>query len=413
MANLLYLVHRLPFPPNKGDKVRSYHLLKHLAAKHRVFLGTFIDDPQDECHIATVAAVCSDLHVARLRPRAARLASLSALLSGEALTVRYYRNAGLRRWVERTCTQNRIDAALVFSSSMAQYTQGLPALRTLVDFVDVDSAKWDQYAQMHRWPVSRLYKREGALLLAHERAVAARAEHSFFVTESETALFRERAPECAATVGPMFNGVDGEYFSVDPSRESPFADDPGSDNDGAHLPIIFTGAMDYWPNIDAVTWFARDVMPLLLQRWPGTRFHIVGRNPGSAVKTLASEHVKVTGTVPDVRPYLQHAAVVVAPLRLARGIQNKVLEAMAMGRPVVASETCAHAIVAQVGSELFTAETPADFVRQIDVLLSDPDRARRVGRAGRQCVLQRYSWEANLSRIDPRLAAITDLGVPA
>ncbi|HEY8709585.1 MAG TPA: sugar transferase, partial [Burkholderiaceae bacterium] len=230
MANLLYLVHRLPFPPNKGDKVRSYHLLKHLAARHRVFLGTFIDDPQDECHIATVAAVCSDLHVARLRPRLARLASLSALLSGEALTLRYYRNAGLLRWVERTCAQHRIDAALVFSSSMAQYTQGLPALRTLVDFVDVDSAKWDQYAQMHRWPVSGLYKREGALLLAHERAVAARAEHSFFVTESETALFRERAPECAATVGPMCNGVDGEYFSVDPARESPFAGDRGFDN---------------------------------------------------------------------------------------------------------------------------------------------------------------------------------------
>ncbi|HEY8711131.1 MAG TPA: glycosyltransferase, partial [Burkholderiaceae bacterium] len=182
---------------------------------------------------------------------------------------------------------------------------------------------------------------------------------------------------------------------------------------GGPLPIVFTGAMDYWPNIDAVTWFVREVMPPLLRLWPNARFHIVGRNPAAAVKALASDHVKVTGTVPDVRPYLQHAAVVVAPLRLARGIQNKVLEAMAMGRPVVASETCAQAIDARAGSELFTATTPMDFVRQIERLLRDPDKARSVGRAGRRCVLQRYGWEAHLSRIDPRLAAITGVGVPA
>ena len=245
MATLLYLVHRMPYPPDKGDKVRSYHLLKHLTARHRVFLGTFIDDPDDERHVATVAAMTAGLHVARLRPRWARPASLAGLLSGEALTLRYYADAGLQRWVDQTCSRQRIDAVLVFSSTMAQFVRKLRNVPMLVDFVDVDSAKWDQYASMHRWPMSWVYRREGALLLAHERAVAARADHSFFVTENETALFRRLAPECTAMVESLSNGVDGEYFSVDPMRTSPFV--PGYRTEGAdaHLPLVFTGAMDY------------------------------------------------------------------------------------------------------------------------------------------------------------------------
>jgi len=413
MANLLFLAHRLPYPPNKGDKVRSYHLLKHLAANHRVFLGTFVDDPDDECHVATVAAMCSDLHVVRLRPGLARPASLLGFLNREALTLRYYADAGLQRWVDRTCARQPIDAVLVFSSAMAQYAPNLPHLPMLVDFVDVDSAKWDQYASMHRWPLSWIYRREGELLLAHERAVAARAVHSFFVTENETALFRRLAPECKAMVGSLGNGVDSEYFSVDSTRKSPFRSQPLTGDTDEHLPLVFTGAMDYWPNVDAVTWFVDEVLPQLRDRFPAIRFHIVGRSPSEAVKALASDLVKVTGTVPDIRPYLQHAAVVVAPLRVARGIQNKVLEAMAMGRPAVVSETCANAIDARVGTELLSAATAADYVGQITSLLVDPRFAHAIGRAGRQRVLRRYTWEAHLSEIDRRLAKLCSVGAPA
>ena len=406
MANLLYLAHRLPYPPNKGDKVRSYHVLKHLSARHSVFLGTFIDDPDDERHVDTLAAMCADLHVTRLRPRWARPASLAGLLSREALTLRYYADAGLQRWVDRTCARQRIDAMLVFSSTMAQYARGLPQVPMLVDFVDVDSAKWDQYANMHRWPMSWLYRREGALLLAHERAVAARAEHSFFVTENETELFRRLAPECGAMVGSLCNGVDSDYFSVDPARKSPFGSDRSSGQAVDQVPVVFTGAMDYWPNIDAVTWFVQEMLAPLRERFPTVRFYIVGRSPSAAVKALACDAIEVTGTVPDIRPYLQHAAVVVAPLRVARGIQNKVLEAMAMGRPVVASDTCAQAIDAELGRELLTAADAFGHVDQISRVLRNPPFADAVGQAGRQRVLRSYSWEANLSDFDRRLAAI-------
>jgi sugar transferase (PEP-CTERM/EpsH1 system associated) len=397
MANLLYLVHRMPYPPNKGDKVRSYHLLKHLVARHRVFVGTFIDDAEDEGHVDTLRALCAGLHVSRLHPARARIGSLAGLWEGQALTLRYYRDAALQRWVHDTVRRERIDAVVVFSSSMAQYAQGL-SLPILVDFVDLDSAKWTAYAAHHRWPMSWLYRREGEQLLAYERAVAARSARSFFVTEKEAALFRSLAPESVRTCEAMSNGVDADYFAPDPARVSPFA--------GDEVPVVFTGAMDYLPNVDAATWFAAEVLPRLRRDWPALRFHIVGRNPSSAVSALASEAVNVTGTVPDVRPYLQHAAVVVAPLRLARGIQNKILEAMAMGRPVVASRNCAEPIAARRGIELRDAVDADGFVREIDALLRSPARAAALGMAGRARVQQDYSWDAHLSAFDRHLAPL-------
>ena len=225
MANLLYLVHRLPYPPDKGDKVRSYHLLKHLMAKHRVFLGTFVDDARDRQHIDTLRALCGGLHVVQLQPRMARLRSLAALLDGQALTLRYYADSGLAAWVARTVREQGIDTAVVFSSSMAQYVERMPGVRMLVDFVDVDSAKWSQYAEARSWPMSWLYRREGQHLLAYEREMAMRARRSFFVTESETALFRGLAPECSGAIEAMGNGVDAEYFAPTAARPSPCAAD--------------------------------------------------------------------------------------------------------------------------------------------------------------------------------------------
>jgi sugar transferase (PEP-CTERM/EpsH1 system associated) len=397
MANILYLVHRLPYPPNKGDKVRSYHLLKHLAEKNQVYLGTFVDDPDDLQYIEKVRGFCSDLHVARLEPKFAKIRSLNALLADDPLTLRYYRDAGLQDWVDSIFRQQKIDAIVVFSSAMAQYVESKTRLPVIIDFVDVDSAKWTQYAPNHRWPMSWLYRREGMHLLAYEREIAARSARSFFVTEAEAALFTRLAPECTIRVEALCNGVDADYFAPIDNRASPFATD--------ELPIVFTGAMDYLPNIDAVRWFAADMLPALCDRWPQLRFYIVGRSPTAAVLALADQNVIVTGTVPDVRPYLQHAAVVVAPLRIARGIQNKILEAMAMARPVVASSECAAAVDAVFGQELKTATTPTDFIAEINALLQDPQSGIAIGTAARQKVIERYSWEAHLASIDQYIPA--------
>lgn len=395
---LLYLVHRIPFPPNKGDKVRSFHLLKHLARSHQVYLGSFIDDPDDEQHAGALAPWCREVHLAKLNPRLAKLASLRGLLSGEALSLPYYRDAGLAAWVKEVVRREGIEGVLVFSSTMAQYARGLD-LPVFVDFVDMDSAKWRDYAPEHRWPLSWLYAREGRRLLAFEREVAAQARAAYFVTEAEVALFRQAAPEVAHKIKPVCNGVDAEFFAPDPVRPSPF--------EPTELPLVFTGAMDYWPNVDAVQWFAAEMLPALRQRWPNLRLHIVGRSPTPAVRELAGAHVVVTGTVPDVRPYLQHAAVVVAPLRLARGIQNKVLEAMAMARPVVAASTCLQAIEAEPGMDLLGATQAADYIAAIDELLRNASRRVAMGEAARRRVLQAYAWSARLAALDHDLLGDT------
>jgi len=405
MANLLYLVHRMPYPPNKGDKVRSYHLLKHLAAQHRVFLGTFIDDPDDAQYLETVRALCADVCAVPLRPGLARVSSLAGLVTGDALTLGYYSNAVLQRWVSQTVKSAGIDMAVVFSSAMAPYLDAHAAVPLLLDLVDVDSAKWTAYADARRWPLSWLYRREGQRLLAFERAAVQRSACSFLVTQKEVELFLGQAPEAAGRIEVSGNGVDADYFSPAPGRPSPF--------DAAELPLVFTGAMDYWPNVDAVCWFATEVLPQLRVLWPRARLHVVGRNPTVAVQALAGEAVSVTGTVADVRPYLQHATVVVAPLRLARGVQNKVLEAMAMARPVVTASTCAGALTALPGQDLLVADEPADYVDAIDGLLQSAARAADLGAAARRCVLDQYSWAAKLAGLDRWLAGPVAPGWPA
>lgn len=395
MKNLLFLAHRLPYPPNKGDKIRSYHLLRFLAGRYRVYLGAFIDDPADRVHVDALRQWCTDVKVVELNPRQAKLASLRGLLTGEALTLPYYRNALLSDWVRDTVSRNSIDMALAFSSAMAQYVpQGM---RTkLMDMVDVDSDKWAQYAPTKPWPLSWLYRREARKLGEWESRAARDFDASFLVSSVEAAHLKRMATEAAGNIDWFENGVDAAYFQPDPDMSSPYPD--------SAIPIVFTGAMDYWPNIDAVDWFAREIFPKVRDAVPNAMFAIVGSNPSDAVKALGVQPgIRVTGRVDDVRPYVQHAACAVAPLRLARGVQNKVLEAMAMARPVVASPQAAEGISAQAGDDFMVAENVADFAAQVTAVCKGlyPD----MGAQARARILLAYDWQTNLSRILPHLEA--------
>ncbi|MDI3513124.1 MAG: polysaccharide biosynthesis protein PslH [Rhodocyclaceae bacterium] len=392
---VLYLTHRIPYPPNKGDKVRSFNILRQLARTHRVWLGTFVDHPDDQRHIPALAQWCAQTCVIPIEPGIRRLASLHGLLRGEALSLPYYRSPRLSDWVERNVAEHGIRAAVAFSGPMAQYLDVPGLARRIIDFCDVDSAKWTQYAAEHRWPMSWLYRREGARLLDFERAAAARADASLFVTAAEAELFRRAAPEASSRIGVMQNGVDADFFSPAHGGESPYPV-------GGPV-IVFSGAMDYWPNVDAVGWFATELLPRIRQQVPGARFWIVGMNPAPAVQALAGEGIVVTGTVPDVRPYIAHADVVVAPLRIARGIQNKVLEAMAMARPVVVSAGSAAGLAARPGQDCEIAHDGDDTVRHVIQLLHDPARRDAMGAAARTCVMENYSWQAHLAQLDELL----------
>ncbi len=396
VESILFLAHRLPFPPNKGDKVRSFHFLEHLAARYRVFLGTFVDDPMDWKHVETLRGLCVDMHVEALPRWKKRARSVGGLLRGNALTLGCFQSRGLHRWVAEVIRRQRITRAFAFSSPMAQYVLDYSNVRSFVDMVDMDSAKWGEYARRTPWPVSAIYEREAARLLAYEREIATRSEASIFVTKEEAALFCDAAPECAAKVVAIGNGVDSKYFSPSLEFGSPFA--------AGERPIVFTGAMDYWPNVDAVSWFARAVLPEIRRRDALARFYVVGMNPNSAVRALASDPgIVVTGRVDDVRPFLKHAQVIVAPLRVARGIQNKVLEAMAMAKPIVVTPPVAAGIAARVGVDLETASDAQEFAEKVLGVMTEPERASRMGAEARSRVLRDYIWPASYAQLDALL----------
>jgi len=388
---LLFLAHRLPYPPNKGDKIRSFHLLKQLATDYRVFLGAFVDAPEDMQHAGALRDLCEEVMVLRLRPRWARLASLRGLLQRQPLTVPYYWRRQLAAWVGRTIAERGIERALVFSSSVAPYLLGPrhAGLRRVIDFVDVDSDKWAQYAETTSLAVRWIYRREAVRLLALERRIAAEFDGSVFVSAAEAALFRKLAPESAGKVSFAYNGVDTVYFDPQLPLPTPYAE--------GECPLVFTGAMDYWPNVDAVCWFAEHILPSVRRAAPDAVFYAVGARPAPAVQRLARlPGVRVTGQVADVRPFLRHAAAVVAPLRIARGIQNKVLEGMAMARPSVVTPAALEGIAAISGEELLVAADASSFADAVVTVVSGR-AAPGIGAAGRRRVLADFDWDRNLT----------------
>ncbi|EZP49050.1 TIGR03087 family PEP-CTERM/XrtA system glycosyltransferase [Sphingomonas sp. RIT328] len=377
---LLFLAHRVPFPPDRGDRIRSYHILRHLAARARIHLVAF-SEGAGEVAPPELAGLASVTLIPRTRSQA--VAALAALAKGLPVSLTAFASAGMRRAV----AARRADAVYCFSGQMAQYLPaGVPAV---MDFVDVDSAKFAGFAEQGSPPMRWMMRREARLLGAFERRVAARVDASLFVSAAEAALFREGG--ATGRIVPVENGIDAAAFA--PAAVTDVA------AEGALL--VFTGQMDYRPNVEAVRWFAQDVLPALRRRYPTLRLAIVGRAPTAAVQALASPAVIVTGAVADVRPWLAAATVCVAPLRLARGIQNKVLEAMAMARPVVATAAAAEGI--DHAGTLRVADDADAQVAAIAALLDDPAQATGLGAAARARVIERYDWTARLAPLDALL----------
>lgn len=396
MSELLFLAHRVPYPPNKGDKIRSYHSLRHLAARHRVHLCAFVDDPADRAHEAVLRELCASVRLIPLNVQVARLRSLAGLADGRPLGLPYYHDRQMQEHVQALARDRRIEHVFVFSSTMAQYVDQNAELLTgatrVLDMCDVDSDKWSQYAQRRSWPMSWIYRREGELLGKSEREYALIFDATLLASNNETEYLRRAAPESAHKVHAMRNGVDVEFF--DPARASatPFAAD--------HEAVVFTGAMDYWANVDAVSWFAREVLSAIVQRRPAARFYIVGSNPTEEVRRLAElPAVTVTGSVPDVRPYLRHARAVAVPLRVARGIQNKVLEALAMARPLVASKAALEGLDHRPVPTVVVANEPDEFAAAVVATLERSAAGEEDAR-GRQYVCNHYGWDATLASLD-------------
>jgi sugar transferase (PEP-CTERM/EpsH1 system associated) len=390
MRDILFLAHRMPYPPDRGDKMRSFHILRYLATRHRVHLLTFAHDAADIAHGESLLPFVASMHVEMRPQNIAR--QLSALVTGRPLSVAAFGSATMQAAVDHVLATRAIDTIFAFSGQMAQFVPADGRFKFIMDFVDIDSAKFADYAESGEALLRPLFAREARLLADYERSVAGRADRSLLVSDPEASLFRARTRLRSDRIATLENGIDLDYYHPDASKAPPL------DRGGGPL-IVFTGQMDYLPNIDAVCAFARHVLPTVRKTVPSARFVIVGRKPARRVRSLAGPQVIVTGAVDDVRPWLAAADVVVAPLLVGRGIQNKVLEAMAMARPTVASPVAALGVDAEPGRDYLVAPVEAMASPLIE-LLSDPLAAAALGKAGRARVQARYAWDTRLTLLD-------------
>ena len=388
---LLFLCHRIPFPPNKGDKIRSFNILKKLAEHYDIHLGCFIDDPFDKQYVDGLQKYCSSVFHLNQHKTIAKIKGLTSLLTGKPITLPYYFDKRMQQWTKRTFLQENVSKIFVYSSSMAQYCEGdlFGFTKRVIDFVDVDSDKWRQYAEKKSGIAKWVFQREHKLLANYEDKICAKFDHSLFVSPDEATLFRNRQPKAQqAKVHGLLNGVDVKFF-----------DPQASFSEEALVPkkpfISFTGAMDYWANVDAVLWFAEHVWPLIIQQQPDAVFCIVGGNPSKEVSALAQQQgIEVTGRVHDVRPFIAKAQCVAAPMQIARGIQNKVLEAMSLNKGIVVSSMAMEGINAPSNNNIAIVDDAKTYANKCleffntEMINSDI--------TNRQWVLEHFTWQQTL-----------------
>lgn len=384
---LLYLTHRVPDPPNRGDRIRAHHLLRFLAAEHQVYLGCLADEPVSAESLATLEELCAQVAIAPIGPRRRWINASLSVGRGRTATEGLFNSAELHRVIRNWARHTRFDAIVVFCSSMLQYAEApeLADTPVIVDLVDVDSQKWFDYAERAAGLKRRLFQLEGSRLRKLESSLPARVQGVTLVSEAEAELFRKICPNDRTYGIP--NGVDLDYFTPNSESLTP-----------THNRCVFLGALDYKANIDGLRWFCAEVWPEVHRRLPSLRFQMVGRRPAVAIHELAQlPGVELIGEVPDVRPYLSNADFVVAPLLVARGLQNKVLEALACGKPVLATPQALEGLSLEVDRDALSAKSREEWVQRFTELHANAELRRSLGRHGRIFVEDRHCWSACLA----------------
>ncbi|MFO0813532.1 MAG: TIGR03087 family PEP-CTERM/XrtA system glycosyltransferase [Gemmatales bacterium] len=377
---ILYVTHRVPYPPDKGDRIRNYHILRYLSKQYRVHLACLADETVSETSLDTLHALCEQVAIIPVQSSLRSFRMGWSLLTGRSATLGAFQSANLNAVIHSWLLTSQFDLLLASSSSMAPYLQHAASrMPVIIDLVDVDSEKWLNYVSSSRIPQRWVYQREAIALRHYEQKISHWAKSMLLVSDAETALFRQIAPHASSVT--VTNGVDLEYYH--PSEQQARLEN-----------CVFIGALDYHPNIDAVCWFSKEVWPAVRQRFPHSTFQIVGRRPVAKVLKLAEiPGVEVIGQVPDVRPYVHSAQIVVAPLRIARGLQNKVLEAMAMAKPVVASPSALAGLRRDTTCPAISADSSEQWVNSLAQLFGCQDRCHSLGQQGRLYVETHYDWD--------------------
>jgi sugar transferase (PEP-CTERM/EpsH1 system associated) len=390
---ILFLTHRIPFPPNKGDKIRSFNILSYLSQRHEVYVGSLIDDETDLQFVPEVQARSQAFVFAPVHDSWRKALAIRSIVLSRSITVDYFYSRTLQRRIDELIDGHDFDVVLCFSSPMAEYVfrsrhinGRLRDTVKIMDLIDVDSRKWSEYAGSSPGWKSWIYEHEARYLALYEREIAQRFRHVVVVSEQERALF----PYPASNLHAISNGVDLSFFSPQfrgaLSLESPA--------------LVFTGVMDYLPNIEGVKWFTERVFPKIQAQIPHVHLYVVGSRPSGEIRRLQGPAITVTGYVQDVRDYVAGASVCIVPLRIARGVQNKVLEAMAMGKAVVSTPQAFEGLQAEAGKDILVAADEDAFAAATVELLRNPQRRCEIAAAARRCVEQHYGWDRNLSRLE-------------
>lgn len=394
LPQILYVTHRVPYPPDKGDRIRTFHILRSLSQKYQVYLACLADEPVSAETETVLRKYCKQLAIIPMN-RLKRWGRMGwSILTGGVTSISAFRSHALDSVIWRWADAISFDLTLVSSSAMAPYVR-MPALRNtpcVVDLVDVDSEKWKNYADAASFPKSMVFQREGKVLRQYEQHLAKTCDALLLVSDAESDLFRSFMPH--APVQTISNGVDLDFFKP-------------SSTTLKQNQCVFVGALDYLPNIDAVCWFAQEVWPAVKQNCHEATFKIVGRRPSPQVQALsAMAGIEVVGQVPDVRPHVHESSVVIAPLRIARGLQNKVLEAMAMGKPVLSSPAALAGLHKHALHPAVCVTSINDWISQLLQLFSDPLQCQQLGNAGRNYVETWYSWESCMQPLHELFAKI-------
>lgn len=390
--NILLLSHRVPFPPNKGEKIRTFHQLKHLSELgHQIHLFAPYEDSSELAHFnALQESFCTSVEAIPLKHKAIRL--LTGLSKGQSLSVANFYSKRLQQKFDQFLLSNTVDAILCSASSMAQYIFKSTVLNTLdkkpllvMDFMDVDSDKWGQYQQSSAFPMSMVYAREQRLLAKYEKQIVEQFDACYLIAQAEVTLFNQKVIK-SDKVHVMGNGLDTSDFH------------PPKEKQQNPAPVfLFTGVMDYKPNEDAVIWFVKTCWPSIIAQHPKARFVIAGMSPSTDIKQLADDKsIEVTGFVDDILPYYHQADIFIAPFRIARGVQNKVLQAFACALPVISTTMGAEGILCEPDTDILIASTPDEFIAQANQLIAQPTLAQSIGQRAEQIIKQHYSWQGQL-----------------
>lgn len=384
---ILFVCHRLPFPPNRGGKIRPFNMIQHLSRKHDVTVASLAETEQELCDGAGLEKHCAEV-IAELLPKPVRWRqACAALCTSEPSSVAYFRSVDLHRRVQKVLREQKFDCAIVHCAFVAQYVLGWEGGLRWLDYGDLDSGKWAEYGEHRSFPLSLGFRLEAKKLRKYEAKLAGLFHQCTVTTQGELDMYASLGASTPCSVIP--NGVDASYFTR-----------PVQGPESSRV-IAFLGRMDYYPNIDGILYFVHDILPIIQKAIPDVHLRVIGSNPSQRIRDLARlPGVTVTGHVPDVRPYLADAAVAIAPLRLARGTQNKILESMAMGIPVVATPQAAKGIHAVPGEHFLVAGSPQIFAAQVVGLLQQIETRRAISHEARKQVERMHHWPASMDLMD-------------